>query len=208
MYFCFYDSPKNARGRNDMDRQFMCIYEAQCDNLKLLLCSDGAHLTRLEFANSHKMRDFGVDLCKILGESKLDCSVDSPNLPIFTQTKKWLDLYFSGEIPQFVPKIAFPNNASAFALRVWEILQSIPHGKTTTYGAIAKQIAREFGIAKMSAQAVGGAVSRNPIAIIIPCHRVLGTNGNLTGYAGGIANKITLLKLEKIPIDSLKMPKI
>ena len=206
-----------------MDRQFMCVYEARCYNLKLLLCSDGAHLTRLEFANSHKMRDFGVDSRKILGESrvdfgvdsrgilgesKLDCSVDSRNLPIFTQTKKWLDLYFSGEMPQFAPKIAFHNNASAFALRVWEILQSIPHGKTTTYGAIAKQIAREFGIAKMSAQAVGGAVSRNPIAIIIPCHRILGANGNLTGYAGGIANKITLLKLEKIPIDSLKMPKI
>ena len=122
--------------------------------------------------------------------------------------KKWLDLYFSGEIPQWTPKIAFPNNASAFALRVLEILRTIPHGKTTTYGAIAKQIAREFGIAKMSAQAVGGAVSRNPIAIIIPCHRILGANGNLTGYAGGIANKIALLKIEKIPTDSLKMPKI
>ena len=131
----------------------------------------------------------------------------NPQNPLI-EGKKWLDLYFSGEIPQWTPKIAFPNNASAFALRVWEILRTIPHGKTTTYGAIARQIAHEFGIAKMSAQAVGGAVSRNPIAIIIPCHRILGANGNLTGYAGGIANKIALLKIEKIPTDSLKMPKI
>ncbi len=204
-----------------MARQFISVYEAQCDKFsgKLLLCSDGARLMRLEFIDSREVRDLGVDSSAdshkskldsrgILGESKLDSSIDSRNLPIFTQTKKWLDLYFSGEIPRFALQIAFPKNASAFSLRVWEILQSVPYGKTTTYGAIAKQIAREFGIAKMSAQAVGGAVSRNPIAIIIPCHRVIGANGNLTGYARGIENKIALLKIEKIPIDSLKMPKI
>lgn len=185
-----------------MARQFMSVYEVQCDKLsgKLLLCSDGAHLTRLEFIDSCEVRDFGTDL--------RESGIDSRNLPIFTQTKKWLDSYFSGEIPRFAPQIAFPNNTSAFALRVWEILQSIPYGKTTTYGAIAKQIAREFGIAKMSAQAVGGAVSCNHIAIIIPCHRVIGINGNLTGYTGGIANKIALLQIEKIPTDSLKMPKL
>ena len=203
-----------------MARQFMSVYTIKCDKLsgKLLLCSDGAYLTRLDFVDSRELRDLGidsrVDLCEsrldsrvILGESKLDSSIDSRDLPIFTQTKEWLDLYFSGEIPQFAPQITFPKNASAFALRVWEILRTIPYGKTTTYGAIAKQIAREFGIAKMSAQAVGGAVGRNPISIIIPCHRVVGANGNLTGYAGGLENKIALLKIEGIATNHLKMPK-
>lgn len=204
-----------------MARQFMSVYAIKCDELssKLLLCSDGACLTRLEFVDSHKLRDLWIDSSVdsrvsrldssvILGESKLDFGVDSSDLPIFTQTKEWLDLYFSGEIPRFAPQIAFPKNASAFALRVWEILRTIPHGKTTTYGAIAKQIAREFGIAKMSAQAVGGAVGRNPISIIVPCHRVVGANGNLTGYAGGLENKIALLKIEGIATNRLKMPKI
>lgn len=204
-----------------MDRQFMSVYEIKCDKIsgKLLLCSDGTRLTRLEFIDSRRLRDLGIDSSAdlreskldsgvILSESKLDSDIDSSDLPIFMQTKKWLDLYFSGEIPRFVPRFAFPSNASAFALRVWEILQSIPYGKTTTYGAIAKQIAWDFGIAKMSAQAVGGAVSRNPIAIIVPCHRVVGANGNLTGYAGGLENKIALLKIEGIATNRLKMPKI
>lgn len=204
-----------------MARQFMSVYAIKCDKLsgKLLLCSDGACLTRLEFIDSRGLRDLGIDSSVdsrkskldssvILGESKLDSGIDSSDLPIFTQTKEWLDLYFNGEIPRFAPQIAFPSNASAFALRVWEILQSIPYGKTTTYGAIAKQIAREFGIAKMSAQAVGGAVGRNPISIIIPCHRVIGANGNLTGYAGGLENKIALLKIEGIATNRLKMPKM
>lgn len=165
---------------------------------EIILHSNGEKLTALYF---NEANENGARFCHNLAQN-------SQNLGIFTQTKQWLDLYFSGENPQWTPKIAFPSNASAFALRVWEILQGIPHGKTTTYGAIAKQITREFGIAKMSAQAVGGAVGRNPIAIIIPCHRVIGTNGNLTGYAGGIANKIALLKIEGIATNALKMPKI
>ncbi len=207
-----------------MDRQFMCNYQPKGKNLKIdniLLCSDGANLTRLEFICAVDSRlsgeskrdslDFGVDSPSRKDSQKsanLPNEKDSPNLPIFTQTKKWLDLYFIGEIPQWTPRFAFPSGASAFSLRVWEILQGIPYGKTTTYGAIAKQIAREFGIAKMSAQAVGGAVSRNPICIIVPCHRVVGANGNLTGYAGGLENKIALLKIEGIATNRLKMPKI
>lgn len=195
-----------------MKERFMCVYEAKCADLinKILLCSDGESLIKLDFMESMKAikclesQDSHAGNVRDLG----DLRVESQNLPIFTQTKKWLDLYFSGEIPRFAPKIAFPSNTSAFSLRVWEILRTIPHGKTTTYGAIAKQIAREFGIAKMSAQAVGGAVSRNPISIIIPCHRVIGTDGNLTGYAGGIANKIALLKIEGIATNTLKMPKM
>ena len=188
---------------------------------EIILHSNGENLTALYFnKNGKKDARFCERNLKMqnpsqnpqnpknLGQNlKTQNPPQNPHNPLI-EGKKWLDLYFSGEIPQWTPKIAFPNNASAFALRVWEILRTIPHGKTTTYGAIARQIAREFGIAKMSAQAVGGAVSRNPIAIIIPCHRILGANGNLAGYAGGIANKIALLKIEKIPTDSLKMPKI
>ena len=160
---------------------------------EIILHSNGENLTALHF---NETNETATRFC------------ESQNLSIFAETKQWLDLYFSGKIPQWTPKIAFPKNTSAFALRVWEILQSVPYGKTTTYGAIARQIAREFGIVKMSAQAVGGAVSRNPIAIIIPCHRVIGTDGNLTGYAGGIANKITLLQIEGVATNYLKMPKI
>ena len=205
-----------------MKARFSCVYEAKCADLKskILLCSDGEHLTNLEFVESAESVESQDSHAKNLRDLKIDSSVESSgdlcvesgielgDLPIFAESKKWLDLYFSGAIPRFAPKIALPKNASAFALRVWEILRMIPHGKTTTYGAIARQIAREFGITKMSAQAVGGAVGRNPIAIIIPCHRVVGTNGNLTGYAGGIANKIALLQIEGIATNRLKMPKI
>lgn len=165
----------------------------------IILHSDGENLIKLDFATNLSCVDSRIDFC-----------VDSKDLdfmPIFTQTKEWLDLYFSREIPCFSPQIAFPSNASAFALRVWEIVQGIPYGATMTYGMIARQVAGEFGIAKMSAQAVGNAVGRNPIAIIVPCHRVLGANGNLTGYANGIDKKIALLQIEGNDRNRFKMPK-
>lgn len=111
------------------------------------------------------------------------------------QTKQWLDLYFSGKEPDFTPSIHMKT--TEFRKRVWEILLSIPYGRTMTYGQIAKQLAKELGIASMSAQAVGGAVGHNAVSIIIPCHRVIGTDGSLTGYAGGLDKKIALLRLEK-----------
>ncbi len=121
------------------------------------------------------------------------------SLPIFNEIKKWLDIYFSGKKPGFnIPTLLC---GSAFSMAVWEILQNIPYGKTITYGQIACIIANKNGIEKMSAQAVGGAVGRNPISIIIPCHRVVGLNGKLTGYAGGIDKKISLLKLEGIKLN-------
>lgn len=120
------------------------------------------------------------------------------DLPIFDETKRWLDIYFKGENPSFMPKIKF--STTSFRKRVWEILETIPYGKTMTYGEIANIIAKEKGIKKMSAQAVGGAVGHNPISIIVPCHRVIGTDGSLTGYAGGVETKIKLLKLEKAKI--------
>ena len=114
------------------------------------------------------------------------------NLTVFDQTKRWLDLYFSGREPSFTP--ALNPVGSAFRRAVWEILLKIPYGRTTTYGQIAREIAAARGLAKMSAQAVGGAVGHNEISIIIPCHRVVGTHGSLTGYAGGIDRKIKLLQ--------------
>ena len=116
-------------------------------------------------------------------------------LPIFDKTRRWLDCYFSGLTPDFTPPLR--PEGSPFYQRVWEILRTIPFGETTTYGAIARRIARERGIPKMAAQAVGRAVGANPIALIIPCHRVVGANGDLTGYAGGIYRKARLLDLEQ-----------
>jgi len=116
-------------------------------------------------------------------------------LPVFEDTCRWLDIYFSGKDPGFTPKLHV--STTEFRKKVWEILLTIPYGKTMTYGEIASRIAREKGVKQMSAQAVGGAVGHNPISLIIPCHRVIGANGNLTGYAGGIDKKARLLQMEK-----------
>ena len=112
----------------------------------------------------------------------------------FDQTKEWLDVYFSGRDPGFFPQIHLTG--SGFRIRVGEIMCKIPFGKTVTYGWIADRIAKERGLKKMSAQAVGGAVGHNPISIIVPCHRVVGSAGSLTGYGGGIWRKKALLELE------------
>lgn len=127
--------------------------------------------------------------------SILDKKNEPRELPVFTETKRWLDMYFEGKVPDFTPQISL--QCSDFRKEVCRILLSIPYGKTTTYGEIAKKIAKDRGIKTMSAQAVGGAVGHNPISIIIPCHRVIGTDGSLTGYAGGIDIKRWLLKLEE-----------
>lgn len=118
--------------------------------------------------------------------------------------KEWLDMYFSGKEPNFLPSLH--PQGSSFRQSVWKILLSIPYGKTLTYGEIAQKLAKEKGIQKMSAQAVGGAVGHNPIGIIIPCHRVVGTNGNLTGYAGGIQRKLFLLQLEGMAKEAFSIP--
>ena len=116
-------------------------------------------------------------------------------LPVFEQTKQWLDLYFDKKIPDFMPQIFLTG--SQFQLEVWDILAKIPYGQTITYGDIAKQIARQRKIECMSPQAAGQAVGHNPAAILIPCHRVVGTGGKLTGYAGGIDKKKALLAIEQ-----------
>ena len=124
---------------------------------------------------------------------------------ILTEAKKWLDVYFSGEEPKFTPPLH--PTSSVFRQEVWKILLQIPYGQTITYGEIARRMAEVKKVPRMSAQAVGGAVGHNEISIIIPCHRVVGTNGSLTGYAGGIDKKISLLKLEHTDMSRLFIPK-
>lgn len=119
---------------------------------------------------------------------------------LLIKTKKWLDRYFVGEKPK-ISELDLEPIGSNFAKNVWKILCEIPYGKVTTYGEITKKVAKKMKKNTMSAQAVGGAVGHNPISIIIPCHRVVGTNGNLTGYAGGIDKKIFLLKHEGVDIQ-------
>lgn len=149
----------------------------------MLMNSDGEYLTGLWFIGS---RDASKHI--------VDC--EEKNLPIFKETSKWLDIYFSGKNPDFTPKYKI-ENLTPFRQEVIDIMNSIDFGKTVTYGDISKIIAKNRGIKRMSSQAVGGAVGWNPICIIIPCHRVVGTNGSLTGYGGGMKNKIALLAHEK-----------
>lgn len=147
----------------------------------ITMASDGQSLTGLWF-----------DGQKYFGDT-LKPGAKEKSLPVFDRTREWLDVYFSGGEPQFTPPLSY--SASPFRSEVWQILLKIPYGKTTTYGHIAKELEKRHGKA-VSAQAVGGAVGHNPISIVIPCHRVIGTNGSYTGYAGGIDKKIQLLSLE------------
>ena len=126
-------------------------------------------------------------------------------LPVLLEAKRWLDIYFTGKEPEFLPPLH--PNGSAFRRSVWEILLQIPYGRTTTYGEIARLLSEKRGLTRMSAQAVGGAVGHNEISIIIPCHRVVGTNGSLTGYAGGIDKKVKLLELEHADMTGFFVPK-
>lgn len=159
-------------------------YKAPDDMSDMVMTSDGKYLTSLCFLGS-------CDMLKVESDGKEEI------LPVFADTIKWLDMYFGGELPDFMPKYKVLN-ITPFRSRVIDIMNKIPYGKTVTYNDIAKQIANDRGIEKMSAQAVGGAVASNPICIIIPCHRVVGSNGSLTGYGGGIENKKRLLELEGI----------
>lgn len=115
---------------------------------------------------------------------------------ILRRTVEWLDIYFGGGIPDFVPRLKL--NGSPFCRRVWNILLTVPYGRTVTYGQIAAEVARAEGKVRSSAQAVGGAVGKNPVAVIVPCHRVIGADGSLTGYAAGLVKKLALLKIESV----------
>lgn len=149
----------------------------------ITMASDGENLTGLWF-----------DGQKYFG-STLDSAQKPQELPVFAQTEQWLTIYFSGKEPGFAPPLSMKS--TPFQKAVWDILLTIPFGKTTTYKEIAQKVALQKKLPTMSAQAVGGAVGHNPISLIVPCHRVIGSNGNLTGYAGGIHKKEWLLLLEK-----------
>ena len=140
------------------------------------LCSDGNALTAVTFAGQ-KYEETHIPKDAIIGTH-----------PILEQTKVWLSLYFEGKIPDFLPPLN--PKGTEFQKQVWEALLQIPYGETNTYGALAKKLGCK------SAQAVGGAVGRNPISVLIPCHRVVGAGGKLTGYAGGVEKKEFLLQLE------------
>lgn len=163
---------------------YICKYESPIGSLTA--ASNGIALTGLWFDGQ---KYFGSTLTEQYEEREL---------PVFAKTRDWLDLYFYGENPDFMPPLAVAG--SEFRKAVWHILQQIPYGQTTTYGEIAKKMAKQMGTARMSAQAVGSAVGRNPISILIPCHRVVGSNGSLTGYAGGIEKKAALLELEHVDL--------
>lgn len=159
---------------------------------KILLAADEAGLTGLWFDGE-----------KFYANS-LDPEHEERNVPVFDVVKKWLDIYFSGHEPDFMPPVHMIG--SEFRQQVWKILREIPYGETITYGGLAKRLARERGLERMSAQAVGGAVGHNEISIIVPCHRVVGSDGSLTGYAGGIDKKKRLLMLEGVNMEHFYVP--
>ena len=159
---------------------YTCKYASPLGGMTL--ASDGKNLTGLWFDGQKYFA------------SNLPAQQEEGELPVFAQTKRWLDIYFAGKEPGFTPPLSM-GGISPFRRRVWEIMRTIPYGHTSTYGKIAAQIAAETG-KRVCAQAVGRAVGHNSIALIIPCHRVLGAGGGMTGYAGGIDKKIALLQLE------------
>ena len=159
----------------------------------MIMNSDGEFLTGLWFEDS---RD----------TSKHELNREEKELPIFKEVSRWLDIYFSGKNPDFTPKYKI-NNLTPFRKEVVDIMNTIEYGKLLPDNDISKIIAKNRNIEKMSSQAVGGAVGWNPICIIVPCHRVVGTNGSLTGYGGGINNKVELLKLEGIDMSKYFIPK-
>jgi len=172
--------------------EYKCYYKSKIGTI--ILSSNGEKLTRVDFSTSRFKDDIKVSKQQI-----------NNNLEIFNITVNWLDKYFNKERPN-PEEIPIELKGTEFCQKVWKILRKISYGETITYGEIARIIESEDK-RKMSAQAVGYAVGHNPISIIVPCHRVMGANGNLTGYGGGIDKKIELLKLENVNIEKFHMPK-
>ena len=170
---------------------YTCTYKSELGDI--LLAADEIGLTGLWFEGQKYVAN------------TLPKEHISQETPVLTQAKTWLDLYFTGQNPTYTPPLH--PSGSSFRQAVWEILLQIPYGQTMTYGEIARKLAEKQNLPHMSAQAVGGAVGHNEISIIIPCHRVVGTDGSLTGYAGGIDKKIALLQLEHAEMSRLFVPK-
>ena len=161
----------------------------------LTLACDGDHLSGL-----------WMDGQKYFGGTIPEAMLPADSLPVFDAAKDWLDRYFAGKRPA-ISELPLAPIGNEFRQTVWQLLCEIPYGELTTYGQLAKDTAKKLHKQSMSAQAVGGAVGHNPISIVIPCHRVVGTNGSLTGYAGGVAKKIWLLKHEGVGMEHLTVPK-
>lgn len=157
-------------------------------------------------AQDDKIVGLWIEGQKYHGNSVPEEMIENDDIPVFNEAKKWLGRYFSGEKPA-ISELSLAPMGSEFRQNVWAVLCEIPYGKVITYGDIAREMAAKMGKESMSSQAVGGAVGHNPISIIIPCHRVVGTNGSLTGYAGGIDKKIELLELEGADMSKLFTPK-
>ena len=160
--------------------------------------SDGEALTGLWFDGQ---KYFGSTLA---GKEMQNLYHTQKELPVFEQADRWLDEYFSGKKPGDIPPISIKT--TPFRKAVWEILRSIPYGQTMTYKEIADRMAKQQGLSRMAAQAVGGAVGHNPISLMIPCHRVVGSRGSLTGYAGGVGRKKKLLILEGVDVSAFFLP--
>ena len=159
---------------------------------RMLIAADDEGLTGLWFEGQ---RYFALHL---------DENHEEKETPVLSETKRWLDIYFSGRRPDFTPPLHVTG--SDFHRKVSDIMRTIPYGKTMTYGEIASLIAERHGMERMSARAVGGAVGRNEISIIIPCHRVVGSSGSLTGYGGGIWRKVRLLEGEGVDMSKFHVP--
>ena len=161
----------------------------------ITLASDGDHLVGLWMEGQ-----------KYHGASIPEPMIPKDDIPVFTVTKSWLDRYFAGEKPS-ASELPLAPIGGVFRQSVWNILREIPYGEIITYGEIAKKMAARLGRKSMSSQAVGGAVGHNPISIIIPCHRVVGSDGSLTGFSAGVETKIKLLELEGADMTTLYVPK-
>lgn len=172
---------------------------------RLMLTADAQQLCGLYLESQEKFKKlFTQKYAKPVSlTSQERCSItqadSTQHLEIFKATEQWLNSYFKGQRPKM--DIPLQLEGSEFQKQVWGLLMDIPYGSTTTYGALAKHFAQKYGREHMSAQAIGGAVGRNPISIIVPCHRVLGSDGSLTGYAGGIDKKRQLLQIEGVKLN-------
>ena len=175
---------------------YSTIYPSPLGVITLACCGDGKNLAGLWLEGQ-----------KYYGGAIAKAMTQNDDFPIFSAAKKWLDRYFMGEKPA-VTELPISPIGSEFRKEVWNILCEIPYGQVTTYGLIAKKMAKKMNRESMSSQAVGGAVGHNPISIIIPCHRVVGSNGSLTGYAGGIGTKAKLLEWEGVDMSRLFAPKV
>ena len=185
------DSMSTTRNTRKESMHYLNHYESPLG--AMTMASDGDRLTGLWFDGQK------YDRSTINDEAALE-----PDLPVFTRTAQWLDTYFGGTDPGFTPPIRVEG--SDFKRMVTSIMLSIPFGATSTYARIAAEVARRTGRKQMSAQAVGGAVGRNPIVLIVPCHRVLASNGGLRGYAGGVDRKERLLQMEGVNVSGLSTP--